>query len=304
VERLGRTAQLQVLQSVAKLAAVVGLVSLTPFRSAGAWGAFYLTSSVITSVVAVWLVNRELARPRLALARMRRELVEGFFFSISLSAQNAYNDIDKTMLARLTTLAVVGNYGMAYRLIDIAFTPVRSLLWATNARFFQHGAAGARTSLAYARRLLPAAALYAIGAGLVLCLVAPLVPRLLGPQYQDAVAAIRWLAPLPLLKSIHYLAADALTGAGYQGRRSLVQVLVAAFNVTINLWLIPAYSWVGAAWASLLSDGLLVMLLWMVLGHVIATSPRSRDAIVCPRETPAPIDDMACGDDPENTVAE
>jgi O-antigen/teichoic acid export membrane protein len=32
---------------------------------------------------------------------------------------------------------------------------------------------------------------------------------------------------------------------------------VAIFNVLINLWLIPAYSWRGAAWSSIASDGLL-----------------------------------------------
>jgi hypothetical protein len=33
---------------------------------------------------------------------------------------------------------------------------------------------------------------------------------------------------------------------------------VAAFNVLINLWIIPAYSWRGAAWSSIASDTLLV----------------------------------------------
>jgi O-antigen/teichoic acid export membrane protein len=32
---------------------------------------------------------------------------------------------------------------------------------------------------------------------------------------------------------------------------------VAIFNVLLNLWLIPAYSWRGAAWSSIASDALL-----------------------------------------------
>ncbi len=36
---------------------------------------------------------------------------------------------------------------------------------------------------------------------------------------------------------------------------------VALFNVVINFWLIPLYSWRGAAWASLLSDGALAFIL-------------------------------------------
>ncbi|MGB7353795.1 MAG: polysaccharide biosynthesis C-terminal domain-containing protein, partial [Acidobacteriaceae bacterium] len=68
-------------------------------------------------------------------------------------------------------------------------------------------------------------------------------------------------ALLPLLKTVHSFFADALTGAGHQRMRTAIQVFVAIFNVLINLWIIPAYSWVGAAWSSLASDGLLMCLM-------------------------------------------
>jgi O-antigen/teichoic acid export membrane protein len=48
-----------------------------------------------------------------------------------------------------------------------------------------------------------------------------------------------------------------LAGAGYQGLRTFIHVGVAAFNVLINFWLIPTYSWRGAAWSSIASDALL-----------------------------------------------
>jgi O-antigen/teichoic acid export membrane protein len=56
---------------------------------------------------------------------------------------------------------------------------------------------------------------------------------------------------------VHYFLSDTLTGAGHQGLRSAIQTGVAAFNVLINFWLIPAYSWRGAAWSSIASDSLL-----------------------------------------------
>ena len=67
---------------------------------------------------------------------------------------------------------------------------------------------------------------------------------------------------------MHYFAADTLTGAGFQGLRSAVQVMVAVFNVLINLWLIPLYSWKGAAWSSLASDGLLMASLWFLVAFL------------------------------------
>ena len=93
------------------------------------------------------------------------------------------------------------------------------------------------------------------------------------------------MALLPLLKTMHYFAADSLTGAGHQGLRTLVQVLVALFNVVVNLWVIPAYSWRGAAWSSLASDGLLGASLW---GCAAFLRSRSR-ALMQPTEIAAEI---------------
>jgi O-antigen/teichoic acid export membrane protein len=48
---------------------------------------------------------------------------------------------------------------------------------------------------------------------------------------------------------------------------------VAVFNILINLWLIPAYSWRGAAWSSIASDALLACLMGSA---VFVLSRRSR----------------------------
>jgi O-antigen/teichoic acid export membrane protein len=92
--------------------------------------------------------------------------------------------------------------------------------------------------------------------------IAPLLPLLLGPEYQEAVSAVRWLSLLPLLKAVHYFGADALTGAGHQGVRTGIQIGIAVVNLLLNLWLIPLYSWRGAALATLLSDGLMIVVIW------------------------------------------
>jgi O-antigen/teichoic acid export membrane protein len=37
---------------------------------------------------------------------------------------------------------------------------------------------------------------------------------------------------------------------------------VAIINAILCLWLIPKNGWVGAVWASLISDGILALLIW------------------------------------------
>jgi O-antigen/teichoic acid export membrane protein len=75
-----------------------------------------------------------------------------------------------------------------------------------------------------------------------------------------------------LLKATHYFLSDTLTGAGHQGLRSAIQAGVALFNVLINLWLIPRYSWVGAAWSSIASDALLAFSVGMAVYILSKTS--------------------------------
>jgi O-antigen/teichoic acid export membrane protein len=112
-------------------------------------------------------------------------------------------------------------------------------------------------------------------AAILLC--AGWVPYVLGPDYARIVEALRWLAVLPVLKAMHYFLADTLTGAGYQAVRTCIQAGVGAFNILINLWLIPAYSWRGAAWASIASDALL---LCGIGSAVFLLSRQRRDVLV------------------------
>ena len=265
---LSKTAQLNILPQVTRIIAALALVSLFDHPQALEWTFLYLISTAVSALIAVFLVHRLLGYPKLALWRIKPEIAEGFYFSIGLSAQTVYNDIDKTMLARLASLSATGIYASAYRLIDVAFVPVRSLLAAAYSKFFQHGTSGITGTMGFAKRLLPLAALYGVGIGIALFCLAPVVPYILGNEYRDAIAALRWLAPLPLLKALHYFAADTLTGAGFQSIRSAMQAIVAIFNVSLNLWLIPAYSWRGAAWASLASDAFLVLSLWIAVAFI------------------------------------
>jgi len=273
-DELRYTAFLTLLPYVLRMVGALIVFVVWRHASALVWGWFYLACTVISAMVALGLVSYKLGMPRLALWRIPGEIEEGFYFGTSMSAQTVYNDIDKTMLARLSTLDATGIYAAAYRLIDVAFTPVRSVLNAAYANFFRHGQAGMAVSYSYAKRILPKAIGYSLLIFAGLFVAAPIVPLVLGSEYARTVEALRWLALLPLFKSMHYFLADSLTGAGYQRIRTLGQVGVAVFNVLLNLWLIPAYSWRGAAWSSLASDGALALTMYVAVMFIIAKEAR------------------------------
>lgn len=267
VERLGWTAALNALVTLMRLVGIVVLVELHR-PTLLAWSIAYLAASLFCALVGIGCALWFLGAPRLDLRRAGSEIREGFYFASGLAAQTIYNDIDKTMLARMSTLGSVGIYGAAYRLIDVAFVPVTALLGAAYPGFFRQGKQGLQASLQYGQGLLRRALPYPLVAVAALAVFAPIVPMVLGHGYAQAVEAIRWLALLPLLKTLHYFVANSLAGAGFQGLRTLVQIGIAAFNILINLWLIPLHGWRGAAWSSLASDGLLALGLWLAAHYL------------------------------------
>lgn len=265
LEMLNRTAMLNVLVSASRFAGAAVLLLFTHHWSALSWSVIYAGATGLAMAISLLCLRPVVRSFKVSPARLRRELVEGLYFAGGQSAQTIYNDVDKTMLARLGSLDASGVYAAAYRLIDVSFIPVRALLSAAYPGFFRHGKTNLEGAYSYARRLLPRPLLFSLLTCAALILCAPVVPHILGTSYTRTVEALRWLSLLPLLKTAHYFLADALTGAGYQGLRMCIQIAVAVFNVLVNLWIISAYSWRGAAWSSLASDALLAASLWAAM---------------------------------------
>jgi O-antigen/teichoic acid export membrane protein len=280
-ERLAYTAAITLLPSIARTLSAIYLHWRQPHATAQQWGYYYMNATLICAVASYCLVSFTLGHPKLRLSEIPGTLAEGVYFSVSLSSQTIYNDIDKTMLARLSTLDAAGIYITAYRIIDMSFVPVRSLIFASYARFFEHGKGGLSTTFKYGKKLMKRSVGYSCAMGIVLFLVAPVIPKVLGVEYDRSVLALRMLAILPLFKSTHYFLAQALMGAGYQSARAAVQVGIAILNVVANICFMPRYSWQGAAWISIFCDAFLIIALYVVLLFYKSKEQRQAEASCC-----------------------
>src|SRR5215471_7158168 len=257
-EQMGWTAAINALLSASRLVAAIILTILHSKPTALEWGQFYFASTISAGLLSLLVVFLRLGVPKFRFEQRTEDIREGFYFSVMQSAQTIYNDIDKAMLARLSTLEAAGIYGAAYRIIDVSFAPVASVLAAAYPNFFRVGVGGILVTLRYARPLIARALGYAALIAVAILAGAGVVPLILGSEYRLTSEALRWLAVLPLLKAVHSFLGDALTGAGYQALRTAIGAGVAMFSVCINMWVIPVYSWRGAAWSSIASDALLL----------------------------------------------
>lgn len=226
------------------------------------WSILYCIATLVTSIMTTAMVVRQTGYPNFNISAMTKELKLGFAFAIGVSAQNIYNDLDKSMLAKLSTLQATGIYGAAYQILNVAFAPIQSLMLASFRNFFQQGASGIKGSFDLCKKLLPLSLAYSLVAILGLIVFAPLLPLILGSEYQNSAWALIWLSPTIFFRTMHFFAADTLTGANYQSARSIAQVIVAVVNGLLNFWLIPLYAWHGAIWATIVSECLLMVFLW------------------------------------------
>lgn len=237
------------------------------------WIAGYALTGILAALYAIWKAFQQWGIPQIDLKAIREDIAEGVFFSISTSAQSIYNDIDKTMLGKLSTLADTGIYGAAYRFIDVSMTPVRSLVSAAYPRFFKIGEEeGLPGTWKYAKRLISKSMLMGVAIFIGFMIFAPVMPYVLGHKYDAVVPAVRWLALIPFLRCIHSFLADSLSGANQQMLRTLIQIGIAAVNILLNFWILPRWSWRGAAWTSIASDALLVVSLWISIQVIMRRS--------------------------------
>ena len=260
-----KTSQLIIFTTCAKLLAALSLVAFFENPSIETWAILYTGTLITISVLAITIVNRLIGSPKPKFSSLIATIKQGFFFSIGTSASNINANLDKTMLASMAGLQATGIYGSAYRFIEVGKVPIISLFGASYTRFFKYGESGIQNTLKFAKKLLPLLVAYSIICVLGYQIFAPWIPYILGAEFQDAINALLWLSPLPAIFAIQLLAADSLTGAGYQRSRSIIQVVSAILNVGLNIWLIPLYSWKGAAWATLISDSLRMVCLWIVV---------------------------------------
>lgn len=263
LEQGRRYSQLMTFSTGVRLVAAIILVASGP--TATRWAYLYAASAVIATATGIVALSWCCALPRFQLNLFVPSVREGFHFATSLASQSVYDDIDKTMLARVSTVEAAAIYAAAYRFIDAALLPVRSIANAAYPEFFRLGVQGVTSGFGFARSILRRSILYGLGTSVALLIAAGLVPVILGRAYQESAAALRWLCLLPAIKCVHIFLSDTLTGSNYQWQTSSAQIAVALFNVLINFWLIRAFSWRGAAWSSLATDGLLMVLLYMVI---------------------------------------
>jgi len=264
-EKMKFSAALTLLGNISRCALAVGMFLALGRASAWQWAIGSLAVSGLSACVAFAMVTRFFGLPSFSPSLLIRHSGEGLVFAVSGSTTSVYNDIDKVVLSHFGMNQANGIYSMAYRVVNIGSMPVMSVAGAALPRFFREGVKGVSATVSMARALLKRTAVMGIVISAAMFVCAPIIPHLVGKSYAESVSALRWLCLIPFFRCFHLSAGDAIAGAGLQKFRLVSQSIAAGGNLLLNLYLIPRYSWYGAAWASLATDGALGIMNWLAL---------------------------------------
>ncbi len=227
------------------------------------WTVLYMLQSILTAAVFFcWM--KMTWKGKLGLwdrSAIKERLHFGFHFAFGSFAQNTFNEVDKLLLARLSSLRDVGIYSVGVKFSQAAFLPIGAILGVTYPIFFRKGIEGGyNNAKRFALKLIPIPILYGIAIAGFFWVISPYLPVILGDKYNDSLTAIKLLGFIPLFQGTYWLLADAMTGGGRQSTRTRIQILAVLISVLLNIILIPIYGWSGAVYTALTVNALLMII--------------------------------------------
>lgn len=262
LDEFGVASTLLIAIGVCRLVAIAWLV-VRGNRDIFEWASALLVLSGALCAVAVANARRRCARFDFSIRRAAASVPEAIHFALGTVARAANTDLDKVFLSKFRSSVELGSYTSAYRIIALAFVPVRSLMQAGVTRVFRAGAKGLHDAVGVTHRLLRVSFPYAALAGVAIYFGAPLAVWFLGPTFASSIPMLRALSIVPAIQSVQYAYSDALTGAGYQRLRTNLQFAVVAAYALIGMSVIRRYGWIGAAWTCIVSETVLGVLMYV-----------------------------------------
>lgn len=238
----------------------------------------FILPFIANEVVKIWLKLRSVRRGSVGpvpsrtagISRWRGMLIEAIPLTIGTALVTLLSKVDILMLSRLDTFDSVGLYSVGYKFSDalelISFavaTPVLTLLvraWSTDSEEFRRRSR--ETTLVLA--LLASVAITGFWAS-----AEPLLTILYGPRFGVSAFSSRLLVAGSGLSMISYVGFTVLVAAGRGRLYPVVGIIGLTLNVALNFVLIPRMSYNGAAIATVISESIVLVVMWVLLTRAV-----------------------------------
>lgn len=195
---------------------------------------------------------------RVSAARILRDASQ---FAAGNVLYQVYYQSDIVVLSLYAVSGGVGQYAAAYKFLTMAYlisgTLFNDILYA---RYFQWRVE--QPSLFLQTYVLVTKAMLLCGLAIMVgfqFLAGGLIPFLLGPEYSKAVTLLQVLAITVPFRLVASSFGAVLLTSNKMSLRLMVQAVAAVTNLGVNLLVVPTFGPEGAAWATVLSEGIILI---------------------------------------------
>lgn len=265
-EGFAAASRLRILATVARAAMLVTLAAADALTLPN------LAVAQVAVAIAVMVGVRLHVERRLGLGRRFRAVDRSYvktaaLYSVGVTSSGVQADSDKVVMASAGHLADNGRYGAAYRIINLAQLPINAVIGATHLSFLDRGraATGELSQVQRAKRLSLAVLIYTVPVIAAIIVAAPLIPKVLGSEFDGTVTMVRLLTPVILLRGLSPFPSNGLMGLGCNRLRTIILVGCALFSLGLYIAVIPTYSWRGAIVSSLITEAVMAVAMWIAL---------------------------------------
>lgn len=284
---------------VVLIARIVVLSALFATDSLTIWS-LAVSMFVVTTVVglaSLRIVGRRLGFDFVPGPVHRSHLRTNLVYSAGISADALGNEGDKLVLAANKLVVDTGLYAAAYRIVQLGLVPVGSVIQATHTRFLHHEEGLRGQHLRRATRYAVVGGAYGIVFALGVIIAAPLLPLVVGKDFEGSIQMVRILSPIVFLRAVGSCSINALMGLNKVTLRTVLIAINAAGALVLYIVLVPLMGWEGAALATVLSEALSVVMTWWALVVCQRKADRELDAELAEAADAGP-------DDPDEAPAE
>ncbi len=232
-------------------------------RQEGAAGALrgQLYAGIAMVVPYTWVALRNL-RPALHWKKLAASLAFGLPLIVHQLSGWALQMSDRVVMERYLPLAVVGVYGLGYRVgqvLDMIITSV-NLAWSP---FFMRTAATEHDAPRTFARLTTYLTIGMLTLALAVALLARDIVQLFAtPEYEEAYRVVQVVVLAFLAHGFYYLLGNQLFYAKRTAWLSLYTALSAGVNIGLNLLTLERFGMMAAAWNTVIGYVLLLLLVF------------------------------------------
>lgn len=244
---------------------VLGLSIFILWKSAIAASLAFSISLFLTFVVAFPILQKFVAAPLKRYFSFRKRdiadvLKEAYPLAMVGVLWVVYYRIDTIMLAGFTSMSEVGLYNGAYKMMEGLVLLPAVIMMAAFPRLSQYGVEKGAAFHSFFRKLF---LLLLFLAFLITCtmyyLAGPVFDLVLGEEYARSIGIFKVLLVAIIAIYIGNLVTQAMIALDAQKVYMYVALVGAIVNICLNFFLIPRYGAIGAAWATVFTEGALTI---------------------------------------------